>query len=448
MGTFSRLAKLSSVGGRVAGSYLGQKVRAALSEAGEGDWARLHLENAERVVETLGQMKGVAMKVGQGLSVALGSLDLPPELRDALGKVHDRAEPVPFDVVRRQVESELDGSLERLFERFDPEPIGTASLGQAHRARLRDGRPVVVKVLHAGIEDSVGADLLAVRGVLVGLRAMRPRDELDASYEEIRERITEELDYRREAANLAFFRLQLGSDTRVRVPAAHPEFCTSRVLTMDELPGRPIEEFLSTASPEAKQRAGLTLAEVFYRCAYELLAFQADPHPGNFLFEPDGRVGLLDFGCVKRLDPVFMRSYAATALAAMAGDRQACVDGCRAAGVFQGHDPEGERILWSFCWTLAQPYQVDRYSIGGAHDAMHQRMALETRAVVLRSDIRAPRELLFLHRTLGGLYTILRRLQPDVNLRALLAHYGGLAVARVDAVPWPSVPAGVDVGGV
>lgn len=443
---FSRLARLSSVGGRVATSYLGEKVRSVLGERDEGEWARLHLENAERVVTTLGQMKGAAMKVGQGLAMAVGSLDLPPELREVLGRVHDKAEPVPFAEIRAQVEEQLDAPIDRLFESFDAEPLGTASLGQAHRATLPDGRRVVVKVLHRGIDESVGADLVALRGILLGLRAMRPKDELDAAYEEIRERLLEELDYRREAANLTFFRLQLGNDPRVRIPAVHSEHCTQKVLTMDELPGRPIEQFLAEASPAAKQRAGLTLAEIFYRCAYELLAFQADPHPGNFLFEPDGRVGLLDFGCVKRLDPVFMKHYAGTALAAMAGDRAACIQGCRDAGVYTGRDAESERVLWSFCWTLAQPYQRDRFRIGSGDDVMHERMTLETKLVALRAEIRAPSELLFLHRTLGGMYTILRRLQPELNLRALLAHYGGLAVARVDGAPWPMVPPGVDVG--
>lgn len=448
-GPLARLARLSSLAGKVGSGYVGRKVAAVFQNEDTAAAAldRLHIRNAETIVRTMGEMKGAAMKLGQGLALAAGTLDLSPELRSILGKVHDKVVPVPWEEIRRQVESSLDQPIDRAFARFDREPLGTASLGQAHRAVLPDGRPVVVKVLHRGIEQSVGADLLALRGLLLTARAIgRPKEELDDAWEEIRDRLTEETDYRREAANLVGFRTLYALDTRIQIPAVHLEWTSQHVLTMDELPGVTLERFLETATPAARQRAGLTLAEFFYKSSYEHLCFQADPHPGNYLFEPDGRVGVLDFGCVKRLDARFMADYAGAALASMAGDREAALDHARRVGVWIGDDEKVAQTLWKFCSTLATPFRQDSFVPGSAEDRMYELMTWETKLAMATPQIRAPREILFLHRTLGGTYALLRRLQPRLRLGALLGHYGGLAVARMEDRPWPQHVPGWDVG--
>ena len=162
----SRLSKLGALTTRVSSSYLGQAVVGMFqSEANRKEGLdRLHLENAERIVRDLGSLKGAAMKVGQAVAQLSDNLDLPPDVRLVLGKLHDKAEPVPFEQVRARVEEELGGSLDTLFKRFDPNPLGTASLGQAHAATLPDGTEVVVKALHTGIDGSVQADLSTLMG--------------------------------------------------------------------------------------------------------------------------------------------------------------------------------------------------------------------------------------------------------------------------------------------
>ena len=149
------------------------------------------------------------MKVGQGLAMASRHLDLPPEVAQQLKKLEKDAEPVPFLSIKEDVERALERPLETAFSRFDEKPLGTASLAQAHRAALPDGTEVVVKVLHRGIDGSVKTDLMALKALFLGSRMLRrDRSEVDAAFAEIEARLTEELDYLQEAANIETFHEQ------------------------------------------------------------------------------------------------------------------------------------------------------------------------------------------------------------------------------------------------
>ena len=428
-----RLARLGGLTSRMTSAYVGSRLASAFQDedARHRTMSRLHLENAERMVETVGRLKGAAMKVGQSVALVAGTLDLPDELRSMLGRLHDQAPPVPFGVIREDVERSLDLSLERAFSWFDPEPLGTASLGQAHAARLPDGQEVVVKVLHRGIENSVASDLGALKAMLVGGRVLRrDKAEIEARFEEIRARLEEELDYLQEAVNVASFQRIFGDDPDLRIPRVHTTWSTERVLTLDRIPGVPLERFLETATPDARQRAGFTLGSMFYRMVYRHRTLHADPHPGNYLFEPDGRIGLLDYGCVKRYDEFWTGTYARAALAGVAGDRDACLAGVRSLGAWRGDTPEAGDALWAFCELLVHPYRVDRpYELGGPDDDwLFDQIPAVMRRLVRYPEIQAPPEMLFLHRTLGGLYAIQRRLRPRFEWFPLLEENARYAI--------------------
>ena len=418
-GKLARLARLGGLASRVSTSYVGTKIKSVVKdpEARRRAMDRLNLDNAERIVQTVGRLKGAAMKMGQSVALVSGMLDLPPEVQAVLGRLHDDVEPVPFKVIRQQVESELETSLEEAFAWFGPNPIGTASLGQAHAARLRDGRDVVVKVLHPGIEQSVDSDLAALRTILVGSRVIRrTKAEMDSIFDEVRERLHEELDYLHEAANLVEFGRHFSQDARVRVPGVHPALSTSRILTMDRLMGVPIAEFARTASADAKQIAGETMGDLHHRQAFRFRALHADPHPGNYLFEPDGRIGMLDFGCVKRFDEHWIANYARTALAAFDGDRAATIEHCADSGVWHGGPQAAEDLLWEFCDLLAEPFRVPTYRIGGGADDLMERInGVTMRLVRYPKAIRAHRHLIYLHRSLGGIFLVGRELEVEAN---------------------------------
>jgi predicted unusual protein kinase regulating ubiquinone biosynthesis (AarF/ABC1/UbiB family) len=418
MSTFSRLAKLGTLTTKVGASYLSQRVAGVFQdeESRKAAMERIHATNAERIVGSLGALKGAAMKLGQAVAQAAEGLDLPPEAKAALSRLHDRAEPVPFDVIRARVEAELHGDIGVLYRRFDPEPIGTASLGQAHAAELPDGTPVVVKVLHEGVEASVASDLAALRTMLrAGGALNRPRDEMDAIFAEIRARLDEELDYRREAENLRRFRTFFAGDPEVTIPAVHDGWSTGKVLTMERIEGRPISVFAATAPDAARQRAGLALARSFVRMQYLLRTIHADPHPGNYLFLPDGRIGILDFGCVRTYDLAFMATYGGIGMDALADERESAMKKVLAIGALARRDPAAEDAIWEFITAIGGPFRGGPFTFGGPEDDVQDRIAAVVPRLVSSGATRQPRELIFLHRGLAGLHTLAKQLKVTAD---------------------------------
>lgn len=430
-----RLARLGGLTGKISSSYLGERVRDLFRDDEEQQEARqrLHIDSAERVAEALGRLKGAAMKVGQSLAMAAENLDLPDEVSEALGQLHDRAEPVPFEAIRASVEAELEQPLSEAFASFDQQPIGTASLGQAHVATLPDGSEVVVKVLHDGIDDSVKTDLMALKTLFLGSRILRrDRSEVDALFDEIQERLEEELDYLQEAANIAVFRRLYDGDPRVNIPSIHTAYCTERVLTMDRLPGVPLDAFLDEADREARQRAGTTLASLYYEMVFRHRTLHADPHPGNYLFEADGTVSLLDFGCVKRFDEFWLANYARAALAGLEGDRDTFLEYVRRIDGLHGDDPAAADALWRFADILSQPYRAGEYTLGDHQESIVERLRPAVMEMVRYPEVTLPRDIVFLHRSLAGLYAIARKLVVRSDWGALLREHANYAIQRAE----------------
>jgi len=438
----SRLARLGSTAASVGASYLGQRVTGLFQDeaAREAAAARTQAENAERIVQNLGQLKGAAMKLGQTAALFASNLGLSEDAKAILGKLHDRVEPVPFARIRARVESELHGELGTLFRRFDPEPLGTASLGQAHAAELPDGTSVVVKVLHEGVEGSVAADLATVRSMMVTGRVLnRDKDELDAIFLELEERLNEELDYRIEAANLEDFRRYFRSDPDILVPAVHAGWSTSKVLTMERLHGRPLAVFASTASEAARERASVAIARAFMRMEYVHRAVHADPHPGNYLFHPDGRVGILDFGCVRRYDLGWMADYGHVGWHAIHGEREPAMAYAHRVGALERRDRAAEDVLWEVCQIISTPFAGGPVRLGSGSSGVQERLVELKLKVVAQGIIRAPRELVCLHRGLGGTYAILRQLKAPVDFRALFLESTAVCFAEAERAGWKPV---------
>ena len=207
------------------------------------------------------------------------------------------------------IEAELGGPPDAVFGEWDPLPIAAASIGQVHRAITRDGQAVAVKVQYPGIAETIAADLGNVALIRSLLKMAAPSPGRRATLiEELRERIGEELDYRREADNQRRFAAYFDGHPTVRVPKIVDELSTARVITSELAAGARFGEMLSW-SQEERDLAAETIYRFTFRSLYELHAFNGDPHPGNYLFEPGGRVTFLDFGLVKHftageLDPL------------------------------------------------------------------------------------------------------------------------------------------------
>ena len=435
MKKLSRLARLGGLTSRVGGSYLGQKVKGAFQDrdAAKEGLQQAHKDNALRVAQTMGKLKGAAMKVGQNLAQVVEGMDLPPEVAGALRTLNDKAAPVPFERIKAQVEASLEAPLEELFASIEEQPLGTASLAQAHAAVLHDGRQVVIKVLHDGVEDSVDTDLAALRSIFVTGRVLnRSKEELETLFDEIRTRLLEELDYYNEAGNIEAFRRNFAGDEGITIPATVPSHCTDRVLTMDRLQGQTLTEWLPTATPEERQQAGMNLGRLFFESVYVHQMLHADPHEGNYLFTPGGGVGLLDFGCVKRFDEHWLATYARIADAGIQGDRGTAIPLLREIGALVNPTPEAEDLLWEFVDVLGGPFRGGRYTAGGKDDGIHDKLREVIPRFVRYPQIRTPRELIFMHRSLGGTYGMLKKLQVRADWGVMAHGYHQMAIGRAE----------------
>lgn len=250
-----------------------------------------------QIADTLGEMKGAVMKVGQIVSQYKDVF--PPEIAKALEKLQKDAPPMPFTVIKQQVEKELNNSLENLFSQFDEQPFASASIGQVHKAVLLTGEPVVVKVQYPDIDKNIDSDLKQIRMVLkiAGLMSM-DRQVQDNIFAEIRDSLYDELDYTKEAHNLAIFANFHQHDKGLIIPKVFASHSSKRILTLSQELG----ETLQTAShwaDDVKQKIAKRLFDFSAGQLFKLYRVHCDPHPGNFAFRSDGSVIVYDFGGIK-----------------------------------------------------------------------------------------------------------------------------------------------------
>ncbi len=277
--------------------------------------AAVALRNAQDVAETLGDMKGAFMKVGQLFSVIGDSL--PEEARAALAQLQDNASPMAPELAAGVVRAELGADPEKVFAVWDPVPVAAASIGQVHRARLGDGTAVAVKVQYPDVAELIEADLTQLDLGRMLMPAMWPNLDAAAVTSELRDRLTEELDYRIEADHQRDFARWYDDHPFIHVPNVVDEFSSRRVLTTTFATGERFAAWEHRSQAE-RDRAGEAIFRFVFRSLHDHLAFNGDPHPGNYLFDPAGPVAFLDFGMVKRLTPDmsdgFTRLIAASAL--------------------------------------------------------------------------------------------------------------------------------------
>jgi predicted unusual protein kinase regulating ubiquinone biosynthesis (AarF/ABC1/UbiB family) len=369
-GRLRRTVPLAALSARTAGEAVVVGLRSKLTGA---DSSEFHVRTAERYAELLGRSKGALMKAGQMLSFASVAPAVPEEFRPiyqaALARLRDDAPPMAPELACAVLERELGQRTESAFAQFEWEPLAAASIGQVHAARLHDGRAVAVKIQYPGVADAIEADLknhellATFLGLMFGLSARKASFDLRGAAREMGVRITEELDYRLEAANQAEFADIYRGHPFIHVPEVIGELCTDRVLTQELAQGKSWSEALS-----CEQELRDKWAEAIYRFVYgtnlRFRMFNADPHPGNYLFHDDGSVSCLDFGCVKRLRREQLDAMIAVGRACMRdnvlGTWRACVEGgfCRSTDPVT---PEEVYAFWRNSWELywaEQPFTV------------------------------------------------------------------------------------------
>jgi ubiquinone biosynthesis protein len=389
-------------------------------DAGEGDE-----EAARDLAADLEGLGPTFIKLGQLLSTRA---DLLSDAHiEALARLQDDVEPVPYEEIREVVEEDLGARVSNVFASFDEEPIASASLGQVHHAVLRDGREVAVKVQRPGIREVVARDLEVLHGVAGMLDDHTDAGEryhFDEMIEEFERSLARELDYRREAVSLTELGRNLASFERLTVPAPIDGLVTGRVLTMEHVEGTKVTGLSGLARLDIDGEA--LVDELFRAYLKQMLSdgfVHADPHPGNVLLTPDHRLALIDVGMVIRLEPTTRERMLRLLLAVADGEGDAAADVALAMGSPTSFfDEEAFRRDVS---ALVGSY----HDLPPEHSHAGQVLAEVTR-ISGQDGVRPPAELTLLGRTLLALDQVASELAPDFDADSAVRRHAGEVLRR------------------
>jgi predicted unusual protein kinase regulating ubiquinone biosynthesis (AarF/ABC1/UbiB family) len=413
------LAKLASQVSAGAATNRARRVFASAARRDELD-AELELRTAEQVTATLGNMKGALMKLGQLASFL--DTAMPDEARDVLAQLQQDAPPMSGALARGVVEADLGAPLARLFSEWDPVPIAAASIGQVHRAITSDNRAVAVKVQYPGIDDAIRADLDNFDLASFGLPLLFSGLDVQAVADELRSRLTEELDYELEAANQRAFADWYRGHPFIHVPEVVTNLCGRRVLTTELADGARFTDMERWEQTERNLSAEAIFRFVF-RSLYRMRAFNGDPHPGNYLFAPGGQVTFLDFGLVKRFRPDDTANlFAIICSAVLEPDPAALRVAIERAGFISPGAPVSDERLAEFSEVFWGPIRRDQpTTITEDYASKVSRRYVTGRAtdgdVIKWAGL--PPAFVILHRINFGLLAILGRLEATANWRRI-----------------------------
>lgn len=362
-----RLVKLAGMSASIAKNFASSRVKSPFQskEARAKDQEKMLIEVGEQIAQTLGEMKGAVMKVGQ---IASQVKDLfPAPIAEALEKLQKDSPPMPFAAIEDQFRKELHTGPYQLYAWFEKEPFAAASIGQVHRARTHDGREVVVKIQYPGVEESCQSDLKQLK-VILKLAGLVKVDNkiLDEVFDEIRNTLMEELDYVHEAENLRLLRERHSDDEKIVIPQIIDTLCSKRVLTLTYEPGDKLEDVKEPEyTREVIDQIGDHLITMMANQLFKIHALHADPHPGNLAFRPDGTIVLYDFGAVKKVDPEHAAKIQKVMIAAFKRDYAGIESGLMELGLRKPNTkPLGETFYKDWLDIAMAPFEDDEFDFG------------------------------------------------------------------------------------
>ena len=369
--------------------------------------------NALRVTEALGELKGAAMKVGQMLSVHEGLL--PPEVSAVLRGLQKEAPRVSFERMAAVIHRELP-DFDAQFQSLDETAIAAASIGQVYRGRLRDGREVAVKVQYPDIDRVVRSDLKNLKKLFGALIAMVADVEFEEIWEELKDRLLEELDYTHEAANMLRMRELHAELPEIVIPAVIPEASSQRVLTMEYLPGLSADEACSEDHPQAlKNLWGERLLVFVIRGLLVQRFLHADPNFGNYAFLEDGRLIVYDHGCMKEIPEQLAGQYAAVLNALIRDDKEALPQLLYEMGIYKHRS--GRPLPLAMLEPLAREAVAivgpEAYRFSSETEIYEMIFDMKGQYLAELTDVALPPNMVFVNRTLSGLFGNLCRLGAE-----------------------------------
>lgn len=415
----SRSASLLGTGAQVGINYL--KYYSKKKITGKNDRETLNQQNAEAVYKTFSELKGGPLKVAQMLSMDQNLL--PTAYAKEFSKAQYSAPPLSYPLVVRTFKREFGKEPQEIFDEFTTEAVSGASIGQVHRGKIK-GKNYAIKVQYPGVAQSLKTDLAVVKPIALRIIGMNEA-ELEPYFQEVEERLLEETDYRLELQRSQELTKACGEIAGLRFPHYHPEFSTSKILTMDWMEGEPLDRWIeSRPSVSLRNQVGQALWEFYHFQIHEQRLFHADPHPGNFLIDKKGVLCPLDFGCTKKLEKDFYTKNFRLLHPRLLQDRKGMEEALRDLKIILSEDSEKEvgHILDAILPSidlLAKPFRTKEFYFGDPQfmksiyelgEQNHQNPILKK----LRGQ-RGSRHSLYVNRAYFGLYSLLSRIGATVR---------------------------------
>jgi predicted unusual protein kinase regulating ubiquinone biosynthesis (AarF/ABC1/UbiB family) len=418
---FSRLMHLGRLAGGIAGGALGEGMR-QIRQGQRPALLDLLLTpgNAGQLADRLAEMRGAAMKVGQLLSMEAGEF-LPREFSDVLQRLRDAAHPMPLVQLKPALDAAWGRDWEKRFRYFSYAPIAAASIGQVHEAVTLEGQRLAIKIQYPGIRDSIDSDVNNVASLLKLFHWIPDAIDLDPLLTEARQQLHQEADYGQEAEWLTQFAARLDGHPDFAVPTVVAALTTPQVLAMSYLEGRPIED-LEQADAAERHRVAAALFDLSLREVFDWGLVQTDPNFANYRYAPDGCIQLLDFGAARLYPQARREAFRALAKAGVDGTPVAIEQAAIRVSYLDHADPPAYRAgVVDLIRTAFEPARSgEEYDFGRsdlARRASEQVLDLRFRQRFSRLP---PPDVLFLHRKLGGLYLLFKRLRATLPLQSMM----------------------------
>ncbi len=411
-GLWSRGSKLMGLASKLAINELSSRLKGWEDEASK---LQSKVDFAHTMVKTLSELKGASMKMGQLLSMDLGEY-LPPEVVKVLESLHQNSTFLPFEKISEILQAQLGEKYNNLKE-LSATPLAAASIGQVHTAILH-GQSVVIKIQYPGVAASIPSDLRLLEILLKNLSMVQGKDvNLKPFFQEVEEVLIRETDYLHEAQMLSRYKEVFKASNYI-IPQVYPDYSTATILTMERLVGKSLNEWIQKSFLSERQKMAHELMNLYLHEFFHHGLVQTDPNPGNFMITSDNRIGLLDFGAVKEYSKEFIASYKTVLIAAYHRDEKKLLEVSEKINFIDPRESEeAKRIYLDMMNLLAEPFRQE-----DPFDFTDKKFFEESKNLSWEITRKCkysppPKDLLFLHRKLVGIFILIRKLDVKMALK-------------------------------
>lgn len=415
---FSRSAKLLGMAAKVASKEIGSRLADKVKETNVSQKTQTRVEQAKVIAENLSQLKGAAMKAGQLLSIDTSEF-LPPEAAEVLSKLQSQANPIDFEVIDKVIRLELQDEYS-LLQNINPSPLAAASIGQVHEASYK-GEAIVLKVQYPGVADAIDSDLRVLRQFAEkSLWFTDKKIDLVPIFSELQKVLEQEADYLYECSLLSEIKEKIQGKDPFVVPTVFPEISTERVLAMEKVNGELLSSWLKKKhSQEKLNLVGATFLDLFMKEFFDWKLVQTDPNFGNFLIQEDPfKIVLLDYGAGLKYSESFIKEYRSIIKIAAEGSADELFEAAVKMELLDVRESdEVKQAFYLMMKNSMEPFLTSS-DVFVFDDINYERRTKEV-GIEFINKLKfsaPPRKLIFLHRKLGGLFQLLKRMKVQLDL--------------------------------